>query len=62
AVVHADDARVAAEASLDRLALVTCWPFDAVRPGTDLRFVVLAERAPEPRLAPAPDGPATPRA
>jgi sortase A len=52
AVVHARDARVAAEATRDRLALVTCWPFEALRPGTDLRFVVLAERVaggPTPR-------------
>ena len=48
AVVHARDARVAAEAAADRLALVTCWPFDAIRPGTDLRYVVMAEREPEP--------------
>jgi len=48
AVVHEHDARAAAEGVRDRLALVTCWPFDALRPGTDLRFVVLAERiAPE---------------
>ena len=47
AVVHARDARVAARADVDRLALVTCWPFDALRPGTDLRFVVMAEREAE---------------
>lgn len=62
AVVHADDARVAAEAAVDRLALVTCWPFEAVRPGSDLRFVVLAEREPDPGRFADPDAPATPRA
>jgi sortase A len=44
AVVHARDARIAAGGARDRLALVTCWPFDAIRPGSDLRYVVLAER------------------
>ena len=29
-----------------RLTLVTCWPFDAIRPGTPLRYVVVAEREP----------------
>jgi len=43
-VVHERDARIASEAARDRLVLVTCWPFDTLRPGTDLRFVVLAER------------------
>lgn len=43
-VVHSDDARVAVEAARDRLVLVTCWPFDALRPGGNLRFAVIAER------------------
>jgi len=43
AVARADDARVAAPHPRDRLALVTCWPFDAIRPGTPWRWVVLAE-------------------
>jgi sortase A len=47
AVVHAADARVATEAGVDRLVLVTCWPFDAIRPGSDLRYAVLAERESE---------------
>jgi sortase A len=47
AVVGSRDPRVAAEASRDRIALVTCWPFDAIRPGGDLRYVVLAEREAE---------------
>ena len=29
---------------LERLILVTCWPFDAVMPDTQKRFAVLAER------------------
>ncbi len=35
----------------DRLALVTCWPFDAVRPGGELRYVVMAERETNPAVA-----------
>jgi len=62
-VVHERDARIASEAARDRLVLVTCWPFDTLRPGTDLRFVVLAERmerAAEPhRPATEPRGLAT---
>jgi len=38
----------------DRLTLVTCYPFDAVRPGGPLRYLVTAERR--------ADGPATPAA
>jgi sortase A len=32
----------------DALVLVTCWPFDAVRPGGPMRYVVTARRAPSP--------------
>ena len=28
-----------------QLTLITCWPFDAVRPGTAQRYVVIADRA-----------------
>jgi sortase A len=62
AVVGSHDARVAAEAARDRLALVTCWPFDAIRPGGDLRWVVLAEREPRPPVPPVGRGTGTPRA
>jgi len=27
-----------------QLTLITCYPFDAVQPGTTLRYVVIAER------------------
>ena len=37
-----------------RLALVTCWPFDAVAPGGAERYVVLAEPRPTVGLDPAP--------
>ena len=47
-IVHAADARVAVETRTDRLTLVTCWPFDAIRSGGDLRYAVVAERAAGP--------------
>ena len=39
-VLRQDDARV-------RLTLITCYPFDAIRPGTPLRYVVMAEALPD---------------
>jgi sortase A len=44
AVVHRDRARLD-EDGRDRLILVTCFPFDALRPGTPWRFIVVAEPA-----------------
>jgi sortase (surface protein transpeptidase) len=32
------------EAGEPQLTLITCYPFDAVRPGTNLRYVVVAGR------------------
>lgn len=43
-VVDRGESRVLDEAGEAQLTLVTCWPFDAVRPGTALRYVVVAER------------------
>lgn len=43
-VVHQSDTRVLEGAHDSRLTLVTCFPFDAVRAGTELRYVVVAER------------------
>ncbi len=40
-VVHKDTAQLAMD--IPGLALVTCYPFDAVSPGGPLRYVVLAE-------------------
>ena len=42
-VVDQSDARVL-EAGEERLTLITCYPFDGVRPGTRQRYVVVAER------------------
>ncbi|HEX2164200.1 MAG TPA: class GN sortase [Thermoanaerobaculia bacterium] len=43
AVVDHRDTRALAPSEGARLTLVTCWPFDAVRPGGPLRWVVVAE-------------------
>lgn len=43
-IVDRDDAQVMDDAGAPRLTLITCYPFDAVRPGTRLRYVVVAER------------------
>ncbi len=43
-VVDQGESRVLDEAGDALLTLVTCYPFDAVRPGTRLRYVVVATR------------------
>jgi sortase A len=43
-VVREDDDGVATRGRESALTLVTCYPFDAVRPGTPLRYVVRAVR------------------
>ena len=43
-VVNQEDARVLDAADAPQLTLITCFPFDAVAPGTPLRYVVIAER------------------
>jgi sortase A len=43
AVVDHRDTRPLLPADHARLTLVTCWPFDAVRPGGPLRWVVVAD-------------------
>lgn len=43
-VVDKAEARVLDAADSPQLTLITCYPFDAVRPGTPLRYVVVAER------------------
>lgn len=44
-VVDKGDLEVMEGSSTPRLTLVTCYPFDAVRPGTPLRYVVVADKA-----------------
>jgi len=43
-IVDKGESRVLDEANEPRLTLVTCYPFDAVRPGTRLRYIVIASR------------------
>jgi sortase A len=42
-VVDRRDVWVVADAGDTRLTLVTCYPFDAIRPGGPLRYVVIAK-------------------
>ena len=50
AVVDHRDTRPLLPAAGPRLTLITCWPFDAVRPGGPLRWVVVAEGMPADTL------------
>ena len=43
-IVDKSETRVLDDAGSAQLTLITCFPFDAVRPGTALRYVVIAER------------------
>ena len=43
-VVEKHDLSITADAGDTRLTLVTCYPFDAIRPGGPLRYVVVARR------------------
>jgi sortase A len=42
--VDKGETRLLDPADTAQLTLITCYPFDAVRPGTALRYVVIAER------------------
>ena len=44
AVVDKGETRVLEDAGSPQLTLITCFPFDAVLPGTALRYVVIADR------------------
>ncbi len=44
AVVDKRETRVLDAADSPQLTLITCWPFDAIRPGTERRYVVIADR------------------
>jgi sortase A len=43
-IMDKNEARVMDEPGAPQLTLITCYPFYAVRPGTTLRYVVVAER------------------
>ena len=44
AIVDQAESRVLDATGAAQLTLITCYPFDAVRPGTRLRYVVIADR------------------
>ena len=44
AIVHKEDTRVLDDADSAQLTLITCYPFDAIRPGSTLRYTVVAPR------------------
>jgi sortase A len=43
-VVRKSDTSVLRQDARTRLTLITCYPFDAIRPGTPLRWVVIAQK------------------
>ena len=43
-IVDKGESRLMGAADAPQLTLITCFPFDAVRPGARLRYVVIAER------------------
>jgi sortase A len=43
-IVDKGEARLMDAADTAQLTLITCYPFDAIQPGTPLRYVVIAER------------------
>jgi sortase A len=43
-IVDQSETRVLDDAGSAQLTLITCFPFDAVQPGTALRYVVIADR------------------
>jgi sortase A len=45
AVVGKGETRLLDPADSPQLTLITCWPFDAIRPGSVQRYVVIADRA-----------------
>jgi sortase A len=45
AVVDKHETHLLDAADSPQLTLITCWPFDAVQPGTSQRYVVIANRA-----------------
>jgi sortase A len=44
AIVDKGATRFLDDADAAQLTLITCYPFDAIRPGTSLRYVVIADR------------------
>lgn len=61
-VVDSGRHRIGLDFGADALALVTCWPFDAVAPGGPLRYLVTARAIGDESNGVAPQAPAQPRA
>lgn len=61
-VVDASRHRIGLDPVRDALALVTCWPFDAVAPGGPLRYLVTASAVEDVVPSPAPQDGNQPRA
>jgi sortase A len=55
-IVDSRQARIALDADAPRVTLVTCYPFDAIRPGGPLRFVVTADLIAGAGLSPPRSG------
>ena len=43
-IVHKKQAEYLANTSINTLTLITCYPFDAIRPGGPLRYLVIAKQ------------------
>ena len=56
-IVDSRQTRIALDADTPRVTLVTCYPFDAIRPGGPLRFVVTADLIAGAGLPPPRTGP-----
>ena len=41
-VINVQKEKIAKDSNEDRLFLITCYPFDVIRSGTDLRYIVSA--------------------
>lgn len=55
-VIDSRDRELLIEPGLDRVSLVTCYPFDSLQPGGPLRYVVTALPAKQPGQRPVSSG------
>ena len=55
-VIDSRDRELLIEPGLDRISLVTCYPFDSLQPGGPLRYVVTALPAKQPGQRPVSSG------
>lgn len=45
-IVHEDETAYLVNSQEQKLTLITCYPFDAIRPGGSLRYIVIAKQIP----------------